>query len=154
MSELKQKENESVQNFILRIRALVNQLSNPPDDKSLRAWLITGCTQLDLHSHKVVNPTKTYEDLLDRAIALEKSGAVKHKSKKKLEVSDEEPDNTKKDGMKAKLRKALRDMGIRGKPTATEKWCPELTMTKAHAVTRSKGVMESPPKEKSTTDTN
>lgn len=89
-----------------------------------RAWLITGCTELDLWSHEVMNPTKTYEDLLDRAVALEKSGDVKHRSKKKLEVSDDEPKVAKKYGrLNAQLRKALSELGIRGKPAPTKRWC-------------------------------
>lgn len=82
----------------------------------MQAWLITGCTQIDLRKPKIVNPNHTYKELLDRAVSRKKSKGLKEKPKKKYVDSDTEDATIKKE-----VKKELKKMGICGNPGFNEK---------------------------------
>ena len=71
LGKIKQKKM-SVHQFVENIKDLVRQLASPPSNKSLRAWFLNGTSLRNLTGSEITNPTKTFEELVERALKMEK----------------------------------------------------------------------------------
>ena len=125
------------------IKDLARQLSSPPGHKSLRAWFLNGTSLKGLAKSEITNPTKTFEELIQRAMKMERKGAKR--SRKDTSSSDsinsssfedssgsEEEKQTKKrskgkdwESAFKTLSKKIEDLsGVRSKmPSKGETWC-------------------------------
>ena len=70
LGKIKQKKL-SVHQFVENIKDLVRQLASPPSNKSLRAWFLNGTSLRSLTGSKITNPTKSFEELVKRALKTE-----------------------------------------------------------------------------------
>ena len=85
LGRIKQKKTD-VRQFVEEIKDLARQLSSPPGHKSLRAWFPNGTSLKGLAKSEITNPTKTFEELVQQAMKMERKGAKR--SRKDTSSSD------------------------------------------------------------------
>ena len=78
LGRIKQKRTD-VRQFVEEIKDLARHLSSPPGHKSLRAWFLNGTSLKGLAKSEATNPTKTFEELIQRAMKMERKGAKRSK---------------------------------------------------------------------------
>ena len=125
------------------IKDLTKQLDSEPDDKSMRAWFINGSNSDKLKDNEVIHPTKTFDELVARALKIEKQELRKQESdssasdstksssskssssdeKAKKKKSTKKP--SKKSEMIAQLIKQVEQLIAQRtkEPAKAEKWC-------------------------------
>ncbi|MCO5560876.1 hypothetical protein L7F22_014496 [Adiantum nelumboides] len=103
LGKIKQKKANCRQ-FVEEIKDFARQLSSPPGNKSLRAWFLNGSSLKGLAKAKITNPTKSFKDLIQRAMKMKRKGAKKGRkessskscdSDSSSSSSDDEPVNKK-----------------------------------------------------------
>lgn len=97
MVNIKQKRR-SVTQFVEKIKDLTRQLLSPPGGKHMRAWFLNGTSLKGLNKAKVINPTKGFEELIQRAQKIERKrkkkagfSCSKNSSSSGSSESEEEP---------------------------------------------------------------
>ncbi|MCO5571745.1 hypothetical protein L7F22_025493 [Adiantum nelumboides] len=80
LGKIKQKKS-SVRQFVEEIKDLARQLSSPLGNKSLRAWFLNGSSLKGLAKAEITNPTKSFEDLIQRAMKMERKGNQERKKR-------------------------------------------------------------------------
>lgn len=129
-----QQKKMSVRQFVEEIKDLARQLSSPPGNKSLRAWFINGTSLKGVAKTETTNPTKTFEELVERAVKMERKGTKRQRTESSSSSSsssdsssDEEPVEKRRDWQKEikMLKKKIEELsGVRqNMPTKGEKWC-------------------------------
>lgn len=134
LGRIKQKR-AGVRQFVEEIKDLVRQLSSPLGNKSLRAWFINGTALKSVAKSKITNPTKTFEELIQRAVRLERKGSKRKRtgsssgssssdSSSSLEEERVEKSKTLKQELK-KLKGIIGQLsGVRtDMPSKKERWC-------------------------------
>ncbi|MCO5552989.1 hypothetical protein L7F22_006509 [Adiantum nelumboides] len=76
-----------VKQFVEEIKDLARQLSSPPGRKSLRAWFLNGTLLKGLAKAKITNPTRSFKELVERALKIERKGIKENKGGKCLKVA-------------------------------------------------------------------
>ena len=140
LGKIKQKKL-SVHQFVENIKDLVRQLASPPSNKSLRAWFLNGTSLRNLIGFEITNPTKSFEERVERALKMEnkttkttkpgKRSRESSSSDNSSSSSSELSDSNKSSGSvdyKAeykKLKKKYQNVaGVRSKmPKRGEVWC-------------------------------
>ncbi|MCO5561921.1 hypothetical protein L7F22_015546 [Adiantum nelumboides] len=108
LGKIKQKKS-GVRQFVEEIKDLARQLSSPPGNKSLRAWFLNGSSLKGLAKAKITNPTKSFEDLIQRAMKMERRGTKKGRKESSSESSDSDSSSSKSDNEPANKRAKIRD---------------------------------------------
>ncbi|MCO5572865.1 hypothetical protein L7F22_026624 [Adiantum nelumboides] len=70
----------SVRKFVQKIKELTKRLNEPPSEKRMRAWFLSGFNNRNLREQEVPAPTKKFKELVHRALKLEQQ-AKKEKSR-------------------------------------------------------------------------
>ncbi|MCO5564628.1 hypothetical protein L7F22_018294 [Adiantum nelumboides] len=138
LGKIKQKK-ANVRQFVEEIKDLARQLSSPPGNKSLRAWFLNGSSLKRLAKAKITNPTKSFKDLFQRAMTMERKGAKKERKESSSKSSDsdsssisfdDEPVNKKAkicdwESELKQMKKKIQELsGVRTKmPKKGETWC-------------------------------
>ncbi|MCO5555870.1 hypothetical protein L7F22_009415 [Adiantum nelumboides] len=138
LGKIKQKK-ANVRQFVEEIKDLVRRLSSPPRNKSLRAWFLNGSSLKGLAKAEITNPTKSFEDLIQRAMKMERKGAKKGRKESSSESSDLDSSSSSSDdepiNKKAKIcdwesklkqmKKKIQELsGMKTKmPKKGETWC-------------------------------
>ena len=135
MRKIKQKK-VNVTQFVEEIKDLTRQLSSPLREKSMRAWFLNGTSLKGLNKAEITNPTRGFEELIQRARKMEKKISRKKGSSSSLETSsleessdlEGEPAKKKRRDWHAELRmirnKVEELTGSRANmPKKGEKWC-------------------------------
>ncbi|MCO5569326.1 hypothetical protein L7F22_023038 [Adiantum nelumboides] len=70
----------SVRKYIQKIKEFARRLNEPPSEKRMRAWFLSGFNSRKLREQEVLAPTKKFTELVHRALKLEQQ-AKKEKSR-------------------------------------------------------------------------
>ncbi|MCO5594520.1 hypothetical protein L7F22_048552 [Adiantum nelumboides] len=87
LGKIKQKK-ANVRQFVEEINDLARQLSSPPGNKSLRACFLNGSSLKGSAKLEITNPTKSFEDSIQRAMKMERKGAKKGRKESSSKSSD------------------------------------------------------------------
>ena len=71
LGKIKQRKI-SIRKYMERIKDLTKQLDSEPDDKSMHAWFLNGSNSEKLQDNEIIHPTKTFDELVARALNIEK----------------------------------------------------------------------------------
>lgn len=96
LGKIKQRKT-SVRKFVEEIKDLARQLSSPPANKSLRAWFINGTSLKGVAKFEITNPTKTFEELVERAVKMERKGTKRQKIQSSSESSSTDDSSSSED---------------------------------------------------------
>lgn len=83
LGKIKQRNN-SVRGFVERLKDLTKQLEEEPTDTNMRAWFLNRSNNKKLKNAEVLTPTATFDELVARALKIEK----KSRSSSDSESSD------------------------------------------------------------------
>ncbi|MCO5570003.1 hypothetical protein L7F22_023718 [Adiantum nelumboides] len=108
LGKIKQKRS-SVGQFVEEIKDLARQLSSPPRNKSLRAWFLNGSSLKGLAKAEITNPTKSFENLIQRAMKMERKGTKKGRKESSSESSDSDSSSSSFDNEPVNKRAKIRD---------------------------------------------
>lgn len=131
LGKIKQKK-ASVRQFVEEIKDLARQLSSPPANKSLRAWFLNGTTLKSLAKSEITNPTRSFEELVERAVKMERKGTKRQRESSSDSSSSEGGSSSEDSSSKTKVQQELKRLrrtveelsGVRTKmPSKAEKWC-------------------------------
>ena len=86
LGKIKQKKS-NVTHFVEEIKDLTRQLSSPPRGKSMRAWFLNGTSLKGLNKAEITNPTKGFEELIQRAKKMERKMRKTRESSSSSETS-------------------------------------------------------------------
>ncbi|MCO5570404.1 hypothetical protein L7F22_024125 [Adiantum nelumboides] len=136
----------SVRKYVQKIKELTRRLNEPPLEKRMRAWFLTGFNSRKLKEQEEPAPTKKFTEMVHRALKLEQH-AKKEKSRHRerfdtsaSETTETEQSNSssfesseddKKKKKKGSWSKKIDDMsrrifeifGVRSSTRKIEKWC-------------------------------
>ncbi|MCO5598308.1 hypothetical protein L7F22_052400 [Adiantum nelumboides] len=136
----------SVRKYVQKIKELTRRLNEPPSEKRMRAWFLSGFNNRKLREQEVPAPTKKFIELVHRALKLEqhaKKEKSRHRGKSDTNTSEtietdqsssssfESSEDDRKKKKKGSWSKKIDDMsrrifeisGLRGSTGRTEKWC-------------------------------
>ncbi|MCO5575362.1 hypothetical protein L7F22_029162 [Adiantum nelumboides] len=108
LGKIKQKKS-SVRQFVEEIKDLARQLSSPPGNKSLRAWFLNGSSLKGLAKAEITNPTKSFEDLIQRAMKMERKGTKKGRKESSSKSSDADSSSNSYDNEPVNKRAKIHD---------------------------------------------
>ncbi|MCO5558704.1 hypothetical protein L7F22_012290 [Adiantum nelumboides] len=86
LDRIKQGKLSSVKKCVQKIKELIRRLNEPPSEKRMRAWFLSGFSGKKLREQEVPAPTKKFTELVHRAFKLEQQ-AKKEKSRHKASTS-------------------------------------------------------------------
>ncbi|MCO5553593.1 hypothetical protein L7F22_007118 [Adiantum nelumboides] len=81
----------SVRKYLQKIKELTRRLKEPPSEKRMRAWFLSGFNNKKLREQEVPAPTKKFTELVYRALKLEqqaKKEKSRHRSKSESNISE------------------------------------------------------------------
>ncbi|MCO5560734.1 hypothetical protein L7F22_014354 [Adiantum nelumboides] len=81
----------SVRKYVQKIKELIRRLNEPPSEKRIRAWLLSGFNSRKLREQEVPAPTKKFTELMHRALKLEQQAKKKtsiHKGRSDISTSE------------------------------------------------------------------
>ncbi|MCO5583450.1 hypothetical protein L7F22_037361 [Adiantum nelumboides] len=81
----------SIKKYVQKIKELTRRLNEPPSEKRMRAWFLSGFNSRKLKEQEVPAPTKKLTELVHRALKLEqqdKKEKSKHRSKSESSTSE------------------------------------------------------------------
>ncbi|MCO5549437.1 hypothetical protein L7F22_002908 [Adiantum nelumboides] len=94
--------------FVEEIKDLPGKLSSPLGNKSLRAWSLNGTSLKGLAKSEITNPMQTFDELVQRAMKMERKGAKRIKKESNSSESSDSDDYSNSDeeslSKKAKTR--------------------------------------------------
>lgn len=136
LGRIKQRKLNVTQ-FVEEIKDLTRQLSSPPGEKTMRAWFLNGTALKDLNRAEITNPTRRFEELVQRAKKMERKKTRKVRTSSSetstsedSSESDEEPKKKKRRDWQAEFNLIKTKVAeLSGKRTRTsmpskgEKWC-------------------------------
>ncbi|MCO5606719.1 hypothetical protein L7F22_060909 [Adiantum nelumboides] len=77
----------SIKKYVQKIKELTRRLNEPPSEKRMRAWFLSGFNSKKLREQEVPAPTKRFTELVHRVLKLEQQ-AKKEKHRHKASTSD------------------------------------------------------------------
>ncbi|MCO5600078.1 hypothetical protein L7F22_054186 [Adiantum nelumboides] len=108
LGKIRQKK-ANVRQFVEEIKDLAKQLSSPPGNKSLRAWFLNGSSLKGLAKAKITNLTKSFKDLIQRAMKMERKGAKKGRKESSSDSSDSDSSSSSSDEKRVNKKAKIRD---------------------------------------------
>ncbi|MCO5612064.1 hypothetical protein L7F22_066326 [Adiantum nelumboides] len=93
----------SVRKYVQKIKELTRRLNEPPFEKRMRAWFLSGSNNRKLREQEVPAPTKKFTELVHRALKPEQQAKKeKFRHRSKSEFSTSESTETKKSSSSSK----------------------------------------------------
>ncbi|MCO5581142.1 hypothetical protein L7F22_035019 [Adiantum nelumboides] len=81
----------SVKKYVQKIKELTRRLNEPPSEKRMRAWFLSGFNNRNFKEQEVPTPTKKFIELVHRALKLEqqaKKEKSRHRSRSESNTSE------------------------------------------------------------------
>ncbi|MCO5570492.1 hypothetical protein L7F22_024214 [Adiantum nelumboides] len=89
----------SVRKYVQKIKELTRRLNEPPSEKRMRVWFLSGFNSRKLREREVLASTKKFTELVHRALKLEQQAKrEKSRHRSKSEFSTTESTETEKSG--------------------------------------------------------
>ncbi|MCO5553370.1 hypothetical protein L7F22_006891 [Adiantum nelumboides] len=98
----------SVRKYVQKIKELTRRLNEPPSEKRMRAWFLSGFNSRKLREQQVPAPTKKFTELVHRALKLEQQ-AKKEKSRHSSKYESSTSDSTETEKSSSSSSKSSKD---------------------------------------------